>query len=83
MIASPSARAVASTVAATIAGRAVRSETRTIVRQRLTPSAADPSFQGAGTEISAPEISATMIGVIITARIRIAVVRSAPLSCTT
>ena len=83
MIASPSARAVASTVAATIAGRAVRSDTRTIVRQRLTPSATDPSRQASGTEPSAAAISATMIGVIITARITIASVRSAPFSCTT
>jgi len=72
MIASPSARAVASTVAATIAGRAVRNDTRTIVRQRLTPSAIDPSRQAIGTEASAPAISATMIGVIITARITVA-----------
>ncbi len=78
MIASPSARAVASTVAATIAGRAVRSETRTIVRQRLTPSATEPSCHEDGTEASAAAISATMIGVIITARISVAVARSAP-----
>ena len=83
MIASPSARAVASTVAATIAGRAVRRDTRTIVRQRLTPSAAEPSFQEGGTEASAPAISAIMIGVIITARITIASIRLAPSSCTT
>ena len=43
MIASPSARAVASTVPATIAGRAVRTATVHIVRQRLTPSASEPS----------------------------------------
>ena len=49
MIASPSARAVASTTAAEIAGRAARSETRQIVRQRLTPRAAEPSRQEAGT----------------------------------
>ena len=49
IIASPSARAVARTVAAMIAGRAVRSETRQIVRQRLTPSASDPSRHATGT----------------------------------
>src|SRR5580693_4510775 len=72
MIASPSARAVASTAPAMIAGRAVRSETRHVVRQRLTPSAAEPSVHEDGTAASEREVIATMIGVIITVRIRIA-----------
>ena len=49
MIPSPSARAQARTAAATIAGRAARTETVHIARQRLTPSAAAPSFQPRGT----------------------------------
>ena len=83
MIASPSARAVASTAPAMIAGRAVRSETRHVVRQRLTPSAAEPSVHVCGTAASEREVIATMIGVIITVRIRIARPRFAPVSCTT
>ena len=43
MIASPSARAVASTAAATIAGRAARTLTVHIARQRLTPRETAPS----------------------------------------
>ena len=61
----------------------MRSDTRQIVRQRLTPSAAEPSRQERGTDASASELIATMIGRIITVRIRIAVIRSSPLSCTT
>ena len=70
MIASPSARAVASTAAATIAGRAARSPTVRSARQRLTPSAAAPSVQVRGTERSASVTIATMIGVIITVSTR-------------
>src|SRR6185437_9020509 len=83
MIDSPKARAVASTAAATIAGRAVRSETRHVVRQRLTPSAAEPSVHEAGTVSKALTTIATMIGTIMTVRIRIATLRLAPVSCTT
>ena len=81
--ASPSARAVASTVAAAIAGRAMRSETRQMVRQRLTPSAAEPSRPGGRHRVSASALIATMIGRIITVRISVAVIRSAPFSWTT
>ncbi len=83
MIASPSARAVPSTVAETIAGRAARTDTRQIVRQRLTPSATEPSRHAAGTAASAPEVSAIMIGRIITVSTSVAVSRPSPLSCTT
>src|SRR6202022_4158338 len=76
--ASPSARAVASTVAAAIAGRAVRRETRPMVRQRFTPRAADPSRQAIGTEARALVLIATIIGVIITIRMIVPVVRFAP-----
>ena len=69
MIASPSARAVASTAAAMIAGRAARTEIVHITRQRLTPSAAAPSVQTRGTARSASTMIAIMIGVIITVRI--------------
>ena len=61
----------------------MRSDTRRIVRQRLTPSATEPSRQEAGTEASALAVIATMIGRIITVRISVPVVRFAPLSCTT
>ena len=47
MIASPSARAAASTAAATIAGRAARTPIVHSARARLTPSAAAPSVQTA------------------------------------
>ena len=70
MIASPSARAVASTAAATIAGRAVRTEIVQVTRQRLAPSAAAPSVQLRGTARSASTTIAIMIGTIITVRIR-------------
>src|SRR5271167_1405914 len=73
MIASPSARAVASTAAAMMAGRAVRTDTRQIVRQRLTPSATEPSRQETGTDSSEFAVIATMIGRIITVRISVAV----------
>ena len=81
MIASPSARAVASTAAATIAGRAARSVTASIARSGLTPSAIAPSRHEFGTDTSASQISATMIGVIITVRITTATDRPAPVSC--
>src|SRR5580693_6062568 len=74
MIDSPSALAVASTAAATIAGRTVRNDTRRCVRQRLTPSAAVPSILALGTDSSAPTMIATMIGRIITVRINVATV---------
>ena len=83
MIASPSARAVASTAAATIAGRAVRTEIVHITRQRLTPSAAAPSVQPRGTARSASTMIAIMIGTIITVRISDPDARLAPSSWTT
>ena len=49
MMASPSARAQASTAAAMIAGRAARTLTVHIARQRLTPRATAPSFHPRGT----------------------------------
>ena len=64
--ASPSARAVASTAAATIAGRIARSVTASIARSGLRPSATAPSRQDLGAAASASQISAIMIGVIIT-----------------
>ena len=83
MIASPSARAVASTAAATIAGRAARSVTASIARSGLTPSAIAPSRQELGTDTSASQISAIMIGVIITVRITTVTASPAPVSSTT
>jgi hypothetical protein len=83
MIASPSARAVASTAAATIAGRAARTTTVHMTRQRFTPSAAAPSAHERGTARSASTMIAIMIGVIITVRIRTARVTFAPESWTT
>ena len=71
MIASPRARAVARTAAATIAGRAARTVTVHIARQRLMPSDSAPSVQPLGTARSASTTIAIMIGVIITVRIRI------------
>ena len=72
MIASPSARAVASTTPAAIAGRAVRTPIFHIVRQRFTPSAAEPSIHERGTLRSASALIAIMIGTIITVRISVA-----------
>ena len=66
---SPSARAVASTVPATNAGRAVRTAIRQNVRQRLTPSASEPSSHPRGTDRSPSAKIAIMIGEIITVRI--------------
>ena len=68
MIASPSARAVASTAAATIAGRIARSVTASIARNGFRPSATAPSRQERGAAASASQISAIMIGVIITVK---------------
>src|SRR3984957_8665140 len=83
MIDSPKALAVASIAAATIAGRAVRSETRQVVRQRFTPSAAEPSVHEVGTVSKALTTIATMIGTIMIVRIRMATLRLAPVNCTT
>ena len=83
MIASPRARAVASTAAAMIAGRTARTEIVHITRQRFTPRAAAPSVHERGTERSASTMIAIMIGVIITVRIRTATIRLLPVSCTT
>ena len=47
----------------------MRSDTLHIVRQRLTPSAAEPSVQEHGTASSALTTIATMIGMIINVRI--------------
>ena len=63
--ASPSARAVASTVPAISAGRAARTATFQKVRQRLTPSASDPSSHPRGTARRPSEKSEIMIGEII------------------
>ena len=82
MIASPSARAVASTAAATIAGRIARTLTARIARSGLTPSATAPSRHELGTAASASQISATMIGVIITVRITTVTSSPAPVSST-
>ena len=74
--ASPSARAVASTVPATIAGRAVRTPIFQIVRQRLTPRrerALDPAR--AAPPAGRRRRSTIMIGAIITVRISIAASR--------
>ena len=83
MIASPSARAVASTAAAITAGRTTRREIVHITRQRLTPSAAAPSVQPRGTARRASAMIAIMIGAIITVRIITATIRLSPFSWTT
>jgi len=70
MIASPRARAVASTAAATIAGREARNETVHIARHRFTPSAAAPSVQVLGTDLRASTTIAIMIGVIMIVRMK-------------
>ena len=72
---SPSARAVASTVPATSAGRAVRTAIFQNVRQRLTPSASEPSSQPRGTDRRPSAKIAIMIGEIITVRITTAASR--------
>src|SRR4051794_110079 len=70
-LAPPSGRAQASTAPAMIAGRAARTETVHIARQRLTPRAAARSFHPRGTAYRASTVMAIMIGVIITVRITI------------
>ena len=82
MIASPRARAVASTAAATIAGRMAFSVTARIARSGFKPSATAPSFHAGGTEVSASQIRAIMIGVIISVRISEATPTPPPVSCT-
>ena len=54
-----------------------------MVRQRLTPSAAEPSVQEVGTVSNALTTIATMIGTIMIVKIRMATLRLAPVSCTT
>src|SRR5437660_11081673 len=66
---SPRAFAVASTVAATIAGRIALSVTAMTARTGLTPSARAPSRRDHATEPSASQISAIIIGGTITVRI--------------
>ena len=73
--ASPSALAVASTVPAISAGRAVLTPTFQNVRQRLIPSASDPSSQPRGTARSPSQKTAIMIGATITVRITTAASR--------
>ena len=72
---SPSARAVASTVPATSAGRADSTAIFQKVRQRLTPSASEPSSQLRGTDRRPSAKIAIMIGEIITVRITTAASR--------
>ena len=64
--ASPIARATASTVPATIAGRALRTPIFQVVRQRLTPSASEPSSQPGLTERRPSVKIETISGAIIT-----------------
>ena len=78
--ASPSARAVASTAAATIAGRIARSVTASIARSGFRPSATAPSRQDRGAAASASQISAIMIGVIITVNVTATTNRPSPVS---
>ena len=68
--ASPIARAVARTVPAISAGRAVLTPTFQNVRQRLTPSASEPSSQPRGTDRRPSQKIAIMIGAIITVRMK-------------
>ena len=65
--ASPSARAVASTVPATSAGRAVRTPIFQNVRQRLMPRPSEPSSQPRGTARRPSTKTATISGAIIKA----------------
>ena len=69
MIASPIARAVAITVPATRAGRAVRTAIIQKVRQRLMPAASDPSSQLLRTAFRPSLKIAIISGAIITVRI--------------
>ena len=73
MIASPIARAVAITVPAISAGRAVRTAIFQKVRQRLTPAASDPSSQLFRTAASPSQQIEIISGAIITVRITTAV----------
>jgi len=68
--------------AATIAGLTARTVTASTARSGFRPSAIAPSRQELGTEMSASQISAIMIGVIITVRITTATSRPAPVSST-
>src|SRR4051794_16893902 len=69
---SPIALATARTVPATIAGRALRTAIFHIVRQRLTPSAREPSSQPGLTARRPSAKIETISGAIITVRIRTA-----------
>ena len=73
--ASPSARAVASTVPAISAGRAVFATIFQNVRQRFTPRASEPSIHVRGTERSPSTNTAVISGAIITVRISTAAIR--------
>ncbi len=66
MTASPIALATASTVPAMIAGRAVRTAIFQVVRQRLTPSASEPSSHPGFTARRPSEKIETISGAIIT-----------------
>src|SRR4051794_40728315 len=81
--ASPSARAQASTAAATMAGRDARTDTDQIASQRLAPSAEAPSVHATGIAPSASTTMAIMIGVIITVSTTIATRTPVPSSWTT
>src|SRR5712671_3564708 len=77
--ASPSARAVASTVPATIAGRALRTAIFQKVRQRLIPIASEPSIQPLRTD-RRPSLKIEIIsGAIITVSTRTPAARLNPL----
>ena len=80
MIASPSARASASTAPATSAGRAARSAIVHITRIRLTPSASAPSVHERGTARRASTAIAIMIGTIITVSSAVATSSDCPVS---
>src|ERR1700710_1566365 len=71
---SPIARAAARTVPATIAGRAARPPIFQIVRQRLTPSATEPSSQPGLTEFRASVKIDTISGAIMIVRTMIAAI---------
>ena len=62
------------------AGRAVTTAIRQNVRQRLTPSASEPSSHPCGTDRSPSAKIAIMIGEIITVKITTAASRLYPLS---
>ena len=71
---------MASTAAATIAGRIARRVTASTARSGFSPSATAPSRHETGAAISASQISAIMIGVIITVRVTTTTPRPAPVS---